>query len=361
MQKTILVIEDDIELRETIIDILHEASYTVITAANGEEAVKQLRQKIPDLIISDIIMPKMNGYELFEYVQNSKRYKQVQFVFLTAKSSNQDFRKGMSMGADGYLTKPFKSSELLKMIETRLHKKEYFEEMSRDIREIIALSVPHELRTPLTPILGYSEMMVEYSKSISQKEIEEMGLAIQESALRLRTTIEKFILFSNIQYELGELYENSILKNNSVKEITARVLNVVHEEKKHTKKMVKTEIEIDESPLKIDEFYFDALMKELTENAFKFSFPNTTIKVLGKNKTDLYELSFENIGKGFTKEQIEKINIFNKQYDKTMPGSGLGLPIVKKIVEFFDGNLKIQCLPESATRVTIQLPIADIE
>ena len=355
MTNTILVVEDEYDVRENISEILTDNSYRVITASNGREAVIKLLKETPDLILSDIMMPGMDGLQLLQYLQSSKNLAHIPFVFLTAKSSNQDFRKGMLTGADDYLLKPFKTNELLDVIEVKLRKTRYIKEQLEEIKENIALSVPHELRTPLTPILGYSGLMVEDAGSLTQTEIVEMGTTILNSALRLRTSIEKFILYSSLQYELNPLKDNTTLKNNSVDDIVVTILSAVRNEKNYIAEINGLEIDVEKCSLKIDQQYFSVCINELIQNAFKFSDPNTNIKVIGKSNANFYDLSFSNIGCILRSDQIKAINILNKQYDPTMPGSGLGLPIVKKIVEYFGGKVKYLSVPERTTVVTIQL------
>jgi DNA-binding response OmpR family regulator len=359
MKNTLLVVEDEYDVRENIAEILTENSYKVIKASNGKEAADKIIMEAPDLIISDIMMPEMNGFQLLEFVQNSRNFAHIPFVFLTAKSSIQEIRNGMLKGADDYFPKPFKAFELLEMIRIKLKKQELIKGQFNKIKESIALSVPHELRTPLTPILGYSEMIADDAKSLTVGEIEKMATAIMTSGMRLHRTVEKFILFTNVQYELNEIINNKSLKFNTTECTEAIVLKTVKGENNFNNSTHKLEFKIEESRLKIDESYFNICIKELVENAFKFSFPNTLIKITGENKINNYELSFENTGGGFAEGQIEGINIFNKQFDPTMPGSGLGLPIVKKIAEYFGGRLEVVSESQGTTRVTIQVPRAD--
>ncbi|MGB0883326.1 MAG: response regulator [Flavobacteriales bacterium] len=124
MAKSILLIEDNKGMRENIAEILELANYEVSTAENGKIGVKQAKLLLPDLIICDIMMPEMDGYETLYMLGKDKRTSQIPFIFLTAKSEKTDWRKGMNMGADDYLTKPFDEMELLNAVEVRLQKSE---------------------------------------------------------------------------------------------------------------------------------------------------------------------------------------------------------------------------------------------
>ena len=124
MEKTILLIEDNMEMRENTAEILELAQYRVLTATNGKEGVRLAHAHLPDLIICDIMMPELDGYGVLHMLSKDSKTASIPFIFLTAKSEKSDFRKGMSMGADDYLTKPFDDVELLNVVETRLKKSE---------------------------------------------------------------------------------------------------------------------------------------------------------------------------------------------------------------------------------------------
>ncbi|MFT4738126.1 MAG: DNA-binding response OmpR family regulator [Paraglaciecola sp.] len=122
--KKILLIEDNTDVRENIAEILELANFNVITAVNGKEGVDKAVNQQPDLIICDIMMPELDGYGVLHILSKNKNTAQIPFIFLTAKTEKDDFRRGMNMGADDYLTKPFEDTELLDAIESRLRKRD---------------------------------------------------------------------------------------------------------------------------------------------------------------------------------------------------------------------------------------------
>ena len=126
----ILLIEDNEEIRENIKEILELASYQVATAENGKEGYSMALQDKPELIICDIMMPVLDGYGLLHLINKNESLKSVPFIFLTAKTERVDFRKGMELGADDYITKPFTELELMSAIESRLKKVECFKQQS---------------------------------------------------------------------------------------------------------------------------------------------------------------------------------------------------------------------------------------
>jgi len=120
--KKVLLIEDNLEMRENTAEILELASYDVITAENGKLGVKLAQEHKPDLIICDIMMPELDGYGVLHILSKDPNTATIPFIFLTAKSDRNDFRKGMNLGADDYLTKPFDETELLDAVQSRLKK-----------------------------------------------------------------------------------------------------------------------------------------------------------------------------------------------------------------------------------------------
>ncbi len=122
--KTILIIEDNRDVRENTAEILELANYKVLQAENGKIGVELAQQKKPDLIICDIMMPVLDGYGVIHLLNKSSVTAGIPFIFLTAKSERTDLRKGMEMGADDYITKPFSDIELLNAVESRLKKNE---------------------------------------------------------------------------------------------------------------------------------------------------------------------------------------------------------------------------------------------
>jgi CheY-like chemotaxis protein/CRP-like cAMP-binding protein len=135
--KLILVIEDNFDVRDNIVEILELGKYAVITADDGRTGVELAQQKNPDLIICDIMMPELDGYGVLHLLSKSPQTASIPFVFLTAKTELNEIRKGMSLGADDYLTKPFDDVDLLDAVEIRLRRHELIKNNSlNDLKTI---------------------------------------------------------------------------------------------------------------------------------------------------------------------------------------------------------------------------------
>ncbi|MBL4707210.1 MAG: response regulator, partial [Flavobacteriales bacterium] len=132
---TVLVIEEEKVLRETITEILNLSNYEVILAKSGQEGVQKAKKNYPDLVLCDVIMSFMDGIETLSAFRSSPELKNIPFVFLSGMSKMSDFRKGMNLGAEDYLIKPFEPSELLNVIEAQLDKLNY-----KESKELVKLN-----------------------------------------------------------------------------------------------------------------------------------------------------------------------------------------------------------------------------
>ncbi|WMI65203.1 response regulator [Aestuariibaculum sp. YM273] len=134
--KTILLIEDDTVLRENTAELLELSNYKVLTASNGKLGVELARKHIPNIIICDIMMPVMDGYETLQTLSKKEATKHIPFIFLSAKTERQDIRKGMNLGADDYITKPFTEDDIVSAIESRLAKVSILEDLKQQNQKI---------------------------------------------------------------------------------------------------------------------------------------------------------------------------------------------------------------------------------
>jgi len=354
----ILVVEDEKDVRNTIIDLLESSGYTIISAQNGKQAIKILEYEIPDLIISDIMMPEADGFQVLEFFQKLPGASTVPFIFLTAKTESTDLRHGMIHGADDYLMKPFRAKELLQSVETQLKKKQRLDKKFEDIFLDISAYVPHELRTPLIPIIGYAELINEGINELSKEEISEMANKIKLSSDRLHRTIEKFIRYTGIRLKLASKESRELVKSctNSPKIILEYTCIRMA---KQAKRENDLNMEITDSPLKVSENDFEFLVEEILGNALKFSRAGTSILVKSSIKEDMYELEITDHGRGMTKDQLTNILPFG-QHERNkfqQPGNGLGLISIKNLMSLYGGGLKLSSEINEFTTCSLSLPV----
>ncbi|PQJ68825.1 response regulator [Polaribacter butkevichii] len=152
--KKILLIEDDVVLRENTSELLELSNYEVVNAANGKIGVQVAKETLPDIIVCDIMMPELDGYGVLEALTKNESTQHIPFIFLSAKTERKDVRKGMDLGADDYITKPFSEDELISAIESRLAKASIL----KDIREkkVVKVEETEDIRS-LNDLKNYFE------------------------------------------------------------------------------------------------------------------------------------------------------------------------------------------------------------
>lgn len=356
----ILIVEDETDIRENIEDILTCADYNVLSAKNGKEALDILDSITPDVIISDIRMPELTGFELLKEISENNHYGQIPFLLLTALSNREDIRYGMDLGADDYILKPFTPEELLNSVNRRITKAEKNKKQLERLKSNIIKYIPHELRTPLTPILGYSRMLLEDIKSFTEQEIIEMILTIKKSGLRLSKRIENFIMLSELFSTENNTYNtegNKYLRYNIT---TNEILKFLQDDEELNGRKKDLIVNIEPSTIIILDFHFKFIIRELIENASKFSNIGSKIRVEGRKNNNYYEIAVTDSGIGMTKNEIRNITAFEQHKREKLQqiGNGLGLVIVKFLLQSIDGIFSISSEKGKFTKVIISIPFA---
>ncbi len=200
----VLIIEDEKNIRETIKEILELNDYEIATAENGLIGIAKALQFKPDLIVCDVMMPEMDGFETLRNIRAINDISNTPFVFLTEKTETRDFREGMNSGADDFLNKPFNTQELLEVIQLRITKsnqakelfiqeinslKEEVENLQNSINKL-SFNNSHVLRAPLLKILGLINYIIEDSEEKSQMDLNALAM-LKESCLELSEATEE--------------------------------------------------------------------------------------------------------------------------------------------------------------------------
>ncbi len=200
----VLIIEDEKNIRETIKEILELNDYEIAIAENGLIGIAKALQFKPDLIVCDVMMPEMDGFDTLKNIRAINEISNTPFVFLTAKTETRDFREGMNSGADDFLNKPFNTQELLEVIQLRISKsnqaKELFVQEINNLKEEVenlqnsinklSFNNSHILRAPLLKILGLINYIIEDSEEKSQMDLNALSM-LKESCLELSEATEE--------------------------------------------------------------------------------------------------------------------------------------------------------------------------
>jgi two-component system, sensor histidine kinase and response regulator len=359
--RTVLVIDDDTQVLTSIQGALQSRNFAIILAENGSEGLRLARSERPDLVISDVHMASGDGYSVLESLRADPATRTIPFILMTGRAGFPGMRRGMDLGADDYLTKPFSMGELFAAVEARFQRqaalREHAETTLADLRVKLSLMLPHELNTPLTGILATGEMLQFKARELAPADLIEVGEGLLESGCRLQRLIQKFLLFSETELLL-RTHAHPLLREGRSFAVQTAVDSAARQAARRHARPEDLELDIPEGASAVlnPELMFK-IVDELADNAFKFSTAGSVVRVSGQMDEDILEISITDHGRGMKREEIAAVGPyvqFNRE-EHEQQGTGLGLIIAKRIVELHGGTLSIRSKPGSQTRVSVRV------
>jgi two-component system, sensor histidine kinase and response regulator len=360
--KRILVIDDETWLREMVHMALEQKGFEVVEAENGAAGIEAARKDVPDLILCDVNMEKVDGYLTLSSLRSEPATAAVPFILMTGLADHAGMRHGMELGADDYLPKPFSIDALYGAVEARLKKvqtvREEAEKKLSDLRDNISLMLPHELRTPLNGILAYGDILINEATTLQAEELADIGKVINESGRRLERLIENFLIYAQIELLGTDPQKLGALRTKRT-DLPAPIIE--HQARAQAQLAHRPDdlnLELRNLPLPISEDYLAKIIDEVVQNAFKFSDSGTKVSIVLTDAPGSVNLVVTDHGHGFSTEHITKVGAY-MQFDRKLheqQGLGLGLSIAKRLTELHAGTLSINSQRESSTVVTIKLP-----
>jgi DNA-binding response OmpR family regulator len=365
--KTLLVVEDDDIIRESIHDILEAEGYSVQSAADGRAGADIAKKMVPDLIISDIMMPVLTGYEMLHELREYPPTAHVPFLFLSAKTDRGSIREGMNSGADDFISKPFEINELLDAVSAQLQKHQTrtdkVDKAINQLRKGISESLPHELRTPLSAILGLSELILWEIDTISREDLKDLVTKIHDAGKRLHRTNENILLYASLNMLESDAASMQKIHASSTYSALDIINGCIHEKASEYHRQNDFQIEVQDACLAIDAEHLSDLLLEILDNACKFSDKATPIKVQGYcSNASMYMISIQDEGRGMSPVQIASSGAF-MQFDRSFyeqQGSGLGISIARKICSLYNGHYSMTSEIGKGTKVFVELPLAKL-
>ena len=362
--KKVLVIDDTQEIRMIITESLNLYGFTTLAAEDGLSGIQVAKDQQPDLIICDINMPKLDGYGTLTALRENEATATIPFIFLSGAADKPNVRRGMELGADDYLTKPFTHKELMAAVNTRLEKQAEFQRHSDkkldELRGNITLALPHELRTPLNGIMGLASLMIDDYATLPPEEVLESARYIHESALRLHRLIENFLVFSQLELMASESKKIETLNSTAPVPVAGIISETARTLAAKYKREADLLLSVPEASILVPAENLSKIVEELVDNAFKFSDRGTPVRVSAEVTNGSFLLIIRNPGRGMSAEQIAKVGP-HMQFDRKtfeQQGAGLGLIISKRMTELLGGQFRIASVPgqETAVQVAFGMP-----
>jgi two-component system, sensor histidine kinase and response regulator len=360
--KKILVIDDEEWLREMMQMALRQKGFDVIEAENGATGIEAARKELPDLILCDVNMERVDGYLTLSALRSEPVTASIPFILMTGLADNAGMRHGMELGADDYLPKPFTIDALYAAVEARLKKSQMVRDEAErklaDLRDNLSMMLPHELRTPLNGILAYGEILTSDAATLQPGEISEMGQVIHASGKRLERLIENFLIYAQLQLLGSDPQKLASLRREQTQFPSQVVEERAREQAQAANRPADLVLEVPDMPLPISKEYLAKIVDELTQNGFKFSQSGTPVRVSLQSAINHVILAVSDHGRGFSTEHIKKVGAY-MQFERKFheqQGQGLGLTIARRLTELHGGTLSVQGERGAGTTVMVKLP-----
>ena len=362
----ILVIDDEPALRLGLVVAIKRHGYDATAAEDGSVGLQKARELLPDLIISDVMMPPPDGFELKRILGGDPKLASVPFIFLTARSGTHDRISGIKDGADDYISKPFNTEELLARIDALLrrvhtereHGREQMMETARQdmekLRGEILQNFHHELRTPLMNIITPLELAVndKFSEPEMQSNFIRMALS---NADKLESLVSDIIILSNVDLgNLNSIRQSIDINDHILKPVQKRLERYKSKEINFTHRIGKG------GDIKAPRKEFTQSVLHLVDNAFKFSPQNGKVNLdIQPGTNGGVRIAVSDEGPGIPVEQREKV--FEKFYQisqgdtREYDGLGVGLTLARATFRGLGGDVKIADSPKGCL-ILAELP-----
>ncbi|MDY7032014.1 MAG: hybrid sensor histidine kinase/response regulator [Thermodesulfobacteriota bacterium] len=374
----ILVVDDNQETLELAVINLQMEGYKVFSALDGEKALEKA-EMIPDVILLDLMMPGIDGFEVCKKLKSNHLTEDIMVIILTAKTSTDDVLRAFDMGADEYITKPFKVEELLARVRSVIRIKRSRDELKR-LNEVLEEKVEqktvllkeanrrlltlekaksdfislliHELRTPLSSIIGFSELLLEELTSEEQKNSCEMILEAGNQLLKLSDTATLLMALKAEQYDMN-------METIQVFDLLQDAVFFMDSKAKEKDIELVQDILLHNEKVKADFRLMARSLTDILDNAIQFSPQGGQVVI--RTAVDRQDVLLEIMdnGPGFTAQMlVQMFRLFSvSEINHHHSGLGLSLAIAKIIMDLHEGKIEAENRPEGGAVVRLRLPV----
>lgn len=347
----ILIVDDEIDTVELLKKRLRFEGYDTLEAYDGVQCLEQANTGNPDLIILDLMIPRMDGYEVCRKLKADKKTASIPILMLTARKEVENKVKGLEIGAQDYLTKPFDYKELSARIKSLLSMREAGEKLVQDAKsealDHMMDELAHELRNPLTSIGGFARRVHE---NLPEGDPNKKYLEI---IIKEVTQLEKMVK------ALIELKTSAISYKEPVNanELIAEVIERFRQRLTLQAVTLKTELMENPSLISADRENIELALGNILENSIEAvaGMEEKTIRITSRVEDNWVEFQISDTGRGIPKEKIK--NIFDPFFTSKISGPGLGLTFALRIIQEHRGAISVESEPGKGSKFTIRLPL----
>jgi signal transduction histidine kinase len=383
-QPVILVVDDNPRNLQVISTMLTANGYKVIVASSGSSALKSLEMREPDLVLLDIMMPDMNGFEVCGIIKTNEQWKDIPVVFLTAKTDLSDIIQGFKLGAVDYITKPFRIDEVLVRINTHIELRQAKLQLEQKNQQLRALNmeletsritieedaaklkqmneekdrlfsiIAHDLRGPIRSFVSLAELFLNDAATMEPQLIRELASGMHQSALSLHELLENLLTWSLMQQEKAVIRKETI----NMKLAFDRAISL-NQERIAAKNIVIVNKLDAECSVKADENMVATIVRNLISNAVKFTPKGGSIMVSFRPAGNFVQFSVQDTGIGMSSDMISRLFDYDKKVCRPgtegEPSSGLGLMIIREFVHRNRGEITVESIVNQGSKFSFTL------
>ena len=344
----VLIVDDTPKNIQLAATLLQNEGYEIHYAMDGFKALEILRHNLVDLILLDVMMPEMDGFEVCKKLKAEPAMANIPVIFLTAKSDVDGIKKGFELGAVDYITKPFYSDELLARVRTHLalksaneelHQKNlHLEKLNNEKNELLKI-VSHDLKNPLAVIISLTNLLQINLLKLAQEDLTRIFSHIMDSAQFLLSMVNNLLDVNRLESENFQLHNEDV----DLKEILQELTDRYSEAFKAKNLTFNGDVNDQSLVFTLDRQVITQILDNLISNAIKFSPGGKKIGVQISRKNSIIHFEVKDEGPGLTDD--DKAHLFQKfrklsaQPTGKEHSTGLGLSIVRKLVELMDGKI----------------------
>jgi len=339
INSTILLVDDTPENLQLLAEVLSAEGASIKAAPGGHQALQALETLKPDLILLDVMMPEINGYEVCSLMKANPAWAEIPVIFITAKAAEDDIKLGFDAGGVDYITKPFKVSELLARVKIHLTLKRNKEMLEKDQEEKKNLLhiLCHDLTNPLSQVITIIDLL--QNEPDLFKKFADKLLVSMKNGLEIIGLVREMLAIENNKLTLK-------LSEYNLKSIVEEALNILA--LKLENKKINISINIPEQiTVYVEKVSFiNSILNNLLSNAIKFSQPEGTVEIIAESKDNNTIIKIRDYGIGIPETLIKDLFDIKKSTTRVgtrgEPGTGFGMPLTKKFLEYNNGNISIQ-------------------
>ena len=375
MEKTnkILVVDDQPNNLKVIANVLND-EYKLFVANSGKNALLVLESEQPNLILLDVMMPEMNGFEVCERIKQNENIKDIPIIFLTAKSDIEDIQRGFEVGAVDYITKPFNLIELkarvknhidlynsqheLKLLNERLSASENVLKLANDTKNKFFSIIAHDLKSPFSGFMGLSDMLANNMDKMKPEMIKTISKTMNEESQRIYNLLENLLEWSNTQIGLSDV---NLVQIDLLELSTGAIETFLQNA---NLKNIKLNNNIPKNTLVFaDNYMLNTVFRNLISNAIKFTRQNGQINISTIENTGnrTYTVVIEDNGIGMKETVLKHIFDIGSKHTSlgtaNEKGSGLGLVLCKEFIEKMSGRIFVDSEYGQGTTFYFTLPM----